>query len=70
LWTLCPGWPPTAILPISASQLTRMTGVSHSIQLVLLFYMEIFTLSSIICYHQHMCLVKSFYTLFFQSPYH
>jgi hypothetical protein len=27
--TICPGWPRTMILPISASQLARITGVSH-----------------------------------------
>jgi hypothetical protein len=29
LRALCPGWPQTAILPISASQVARITGVSH-----------------------------------------
>jgi hypothetical protein len=29
LWTVCPGWPQTAILPISASQVARITGMSH-----------------------------------------
>jgi hypothetical protein len=27
--TICPGWPRTAILLISASQIARITGVSH-----------------------------------------
>jgi hypothetical protein len=28
--TICPGWPPTSvILPMSASQVVRITGVSH-----------------------------------------
>jgi hypothetical protein len=27
--TICPGWPQTAISLISASQVARMTGVSH-----------------------------------------
>jgi hypothetical protein len=27
--TICPGWPQTSILPISASQVARITGVSH-----------------------------------------
>jgi hypothetical protein len=27
--TLCPGWPQTSILPISASQVARITGTSH-----------------------------------------
>jgi hypothetical protein len=25
----CPGWPQTKILPLSASQVARITGVSH-----------------------------------------
>jgi hypothetical protein len=29
-WTVCPGWPPTVIALISASQLARITGMSHS----------------------------------------
>jgi hypothetical protein len=29
LWTICLGWPQTVILPISASQAARITGVSH-----------------------------------------
>jgi hypothetical protein len=29
LWTTCPSRPQTAILPISASQVARITGVSH-----------------------------------------
>jgi hypothetical protein len=28
-WTICPGWPCTAILPMSASQAARITGTSH-----------------------------------------
>jgi hypothetical protein len=27
--TICPGWPQTMILPISASQVARITDVSH-----------------------------------------
>jgi hypothetical protein len=27
-WTICPGWPQTLILPISVSQVARITGVS------------------------------------------
>jgi hypothetical protein len=27
--TICPGWPQTEILLISASQIARITGVSH-----------------------------------------
>jgi hypothetical protein len=29
LWTIFLGWPQTLILPISASQVGRITGVSH-----------------------------------------
>jgi hypothetical protein len=29
LWTICPGWPPTVILPISASQVARIVSLSH-----------------------------------------
>jgi hypothetical protein len=28
-WTICPGWPQTAILLISASQVARITGMGH-----------------------------------------
>jgi hypothetical protein len=28
-WTFCPDWPQTMILPISASQVVKITGVSH-----------------------------------------
>jgi hypothetical protein len=28
-WTICPGWPRTEILPISASHVARIMGVSH-----------------------------------------
>jgi hypothetical protein len=28
-WTICPGWPWTTILPISASQIARIIGMSH-----------------------------------------
>jgi hypothetical protein len=28
-WTICLGWPQTSILPISASQVARITSVSH-----------------------------------------
>jgi hypothetical protein len=28
-WTICPCWPWISILPISASQLAKITGVSH-----------------------------------------
>jgi hypothetical protein len=27
--TICLGWPQTSVVPISASQVTRITGVSH-----------------------------------------
>jgi hypothetical protein len=27
--TICPGWPGTSILPISSSQVARITGMSH-----------------------------------------
>jgi hypothetical protein len=38
--TICPGWPWISKLPISASQVTRITGVSHQCQLFLTnFYM-------------------------------
>jgi hypothetical protein len=30
LWTIGPGWPWTTILLISASQVARMTGSSHT----------------------------------------
>jgi hypothetical protein len=30
LWTICPGWPWITILPISASQVARIPGVSHN----------------------------------------
>jgi hypothetical protein len=33
---ICPGWPLTLILLISASQLARITCVRHSTQLVLI----------------------------------
>jgi hypothetical protein len=29
LWTICLGWPWTTILPISASWVARITGISH-----------------------------------------
>jgi hypothetical protein len=29
LGTICLGWPPTSLLPISASQVARITGMSH-----------------------------------------
>jgi hypothetical protein len=29
LWTICPGWPRTVILLISASWVARITGMSH-----------------------------------------
>jgi hypothetical protein len=29
LRTVCPGWPQTAILPISISQIARITGMNH-----------------------------------------
>jgi hypothetical protein len=28
-WVICPGWPGMTILPISASQVARVTGLSH-----------------------------------------
>jgi hypothetical protein len=28
-WTICPRWPPTSILLISASWVARITGESH-----------------------------------------
>jgi hypothetical protein len=28
-WPACPGWPQTVILPISASQVARITGLNH-----------------------------------------
>jgi hypothetical protein len=28
-WTICPGWPWIVILPISASEVAEMTGMSH-----------------------------------------
>jgi hypothetical protein len=30
--TICPGWPQTSILPISASHVARVTGLSHQLQ--------------------------------------
>jgi hypothetical protein len=41
MWTpkhLCPGWPQTMILLISALQEARIIGVSHSTQLFLLSF--------------------------------
>jgi hypothetical protein len=35
-WTIYPGWPWTLILPISASQVARITGVSHQCLALLL----------------------------------
>jgi hypothetical protein len=29
LWTICPGWPRTLILPISASQVARITDYRY-----------------------------------------
>jgi hypothetical protein len=29
LWTICLGWPQTVILLISASQVAKITGMSH-----------------------------------------
>jgi hypothetical protein len=29
IWNICPGWPQTLCLPISAFQVARITGVSH-----------------------------------------
>jgi hypothetical protein len=29
LWTICPGWLGTTILPISASWVGKITGMSH-----------------------------------------
>jgi hypothetical protein len=36
--TIFPGWPGTSILPISASQIARITGVSHGACLRMSFY--------------------------------
>jgi hypothetical protein len=35
--TIFPGWPQTLILPISTSQATRITGVSHWYPAITLF---------------------------------
>jgi hypothetical protein len=35
-WTICPGWPQTKILLISASQVVRIIGMYHCAQLWLL----------------------------------
>jgi hypothetical protein len=35
--TICPGFPPTVILLILASQIARITGMSHGSKLKLLF---------------------------------
>jgi hypothetical protein len=40
LRTICPRWPQTTILPISASQTARITSVSHSAWLSLCVHME------------------------------
>jgi hypothetical protein len=32
LWTICLGWPPNVILLISASQVARITSMSHCAQ--------------------------------------
>jgi hypothetical protein len=40
LWTVSPGWPQTAILPISASQIARITGTSHQRFFILFFFIQ------------------------------
>jgi hypothetical protein len=44
-WTICPGWPWTVILPISTSQVARITGVSHchSVWLHVLTYVHTYS---------------------------
>jgi hypothetical protein len=39
---LCPGWPQTTVLLISASKVVRIIGVSHWHQLIILFYTQVF----------------------------
>jgi hypothetical protein len=46
LWTICPGWPQTLILPISDSQIARITGVSHQ-HLAWFFFLWPFTWVSV-----------------------
>jgi hypothetical protein len=36
-WTICPDWPQTLILQISASHVARITGMSHGTKLGLSF---------------------------------
>jgi hypothetical protein len=38
LWTICRGWPWTMILPMLASQVGRITGVSHQCSAHLIFF--------------------------------
>jgi hypothetical protein len=40
-WTFCPGCPWTMILPISACQIARITGVSHCVWPYLLLRLDI-----------------------------
>jgi hypothetical protein len=41
-WTICLGWPWVVILLISASQVARITGVSHQHLSVHVFLMKLF----------------------------
>jgi hypothetical protein len=36
-WSFCPNWPWTVILPISAFQVSRITGISHHTLLITIF---------------------------------
>jgi hypothetical protein len=61
LWTICLGWPQTAILLISASHVAGITGISHGAWIPFTF--KIFSGYRISCFFQHFEVVVFWMTL-------
>jgi hypothetical protein len=57
LWTICPGWPRTTVLPISASQVARLIGVKPP---ALPYFSNSLLWISLCHLHMYVCSVLSF----------
>jgi hypothetical protein len=62
-WTLCLGWPHTAILLVSAFQVARIIGIDHWCLLAVLFLSILYTQ---LCFYDHKWTIYIYKYLYFK----